>query len=147
MVVGDYIEVFFDDCVYIIYIFGIIGNFKGVCISYWNLDIFMRNLIDKKLYYLFDLVNRYLVFVSISFDVFILELMMCILVGGILILVGEDECRDIFLLDELIRCEKVNIVFFFFLLLGMFVDFDFLFFKILFFGVEVIGEKLFNRLK
>ena len=72
---------------------------------------------------------------------------MCIPVGGTLILAGEDERRDISLLDELIRREKVNIAFFPPSLLGMFADLDFPSFKTLLFGAEAIGEKLFNWLK
>lgn len=146
-VVGDYTEVLPDDCAYIIYTSGTTGNPKGVRISYRNLDTFTRNLIDKKLYHLSDPANRYLAFASISFDASILELMMCIPVGGTLILAGEDERRDISLLDELIRREKVNIAFFPPSLLGMFADLDFPSFKTLLFGAEAIGEKLFNRLK
>lgn len=146
-VVGDYTEVLPDDCAYIIYTSGTTGNPKGVRISYRNLDTFTRNLIDKKLYHLSDPANRYLAFASISFDASILELMMCIPAGGTLILAGEDERRDISLLDELIRREKVNIAFFPPSLLGMFADLDFPSFKTLLFGAEAIGEKLFNRLK
>ena len=69
---------------------------KGVRISYRNLDTFTRNLVDKKLYHLSDPANRYLAFASISFDASILELMMCIPVGGTLILAGEDERRVYF---------------------------------------------------
>lgn len=146
-VVGDYTEVLPNDCAYIIYTSGTTGNPKGVRISYRNLDTFTRNLIDKKLYHLSDPANRYLAFASISFDASILELMMCIPAGGTLILAGEDERRDISLLDELIRREKVNIAFFPPSLLGMFADLDFPSFKTLLFGAEAIGEKLFNRLK
>lgn len=60
---------------------------------------------------------------------------------------GEEERRDISLLDVLIRREQVNVAFFAPSLLGMFANLDFPFMKTLLFGAEAISEKLFNRLK
>lgn len=72
---------------------------------------------------------------------------MCVPIGGTLVLAGEEERRDISLLDGLIRREQVNVAFFAPSLLGMFANLDFPFMKTLLFGAEAISEKLFNRLK
>ena len=145
--IDGYAEVFPDDCAYIIYTSGTTGNPKGVQISYSNLGTFTKNLMNTELYHLANPSDRYLAFASISFDASILELMMCVPIGGTLVLAGEEERRDISLLDVLIRREQVNVAFFAPSLLGMFANLDFPFMKTLLFGAEAISEKLFNRLK
>lgn len=145
--IDGYAEAFPDDCAYIIYTSGTTGNPKGVQISYSNLGTFTKNLMNTELYHLANPSDRYLAFASISFDASILELMMCVPIGGTLVLAGEEERRDISLLDVLIRREQVNVAFFAPSLLGMFANLDFPFMKTLLFGAEAISEKLFNRLK
>lgn len=146
-VVDTYIKASPDDCAYIIYTSGTTGKPKGVQISYMNLSSFTSNMMDVDTYRLANPADRYLAFASISFDASILELMMCLPVGGTLVLAGEEERKDISLLSELIRREKVNTTFLPPSLLAMFSSLDFPSFKTLLFGAEPISEKLFNRLK
>ncbi len=142
-----YIQARPDDCAYVIYTSGTTGNPKGVQISYMNLSTFTENLTDLKIHGPNPATDRYLAFASIGFDVSILELMLCLPVGGTLVVAGQEERKDISLLTELIKKEKVNVAFLPPSLLAQFPRLDFPSLKILLFGAEAINEKLLDRLK
>lgn len=142
-----YIQARPDDCAYIIYTSGTTGNPKGVQISYMNLSTFTENLTDLDIHGPDPATDRYLAFASIGFDVSILELMLCLPAGGTLVVAGQEERRDISLLTELMKKEKVNVAFLPPSLLAQFPRPDFPSLEILLFGAEAISEKLLDRLK
>ena len=142
-----YIQARPDDCAYVIYTSGTTGNPKGVQISYMNLSTFTENLTALEIHGLNPATDRYLAFASVGFDVSILELMLCLPTGGTLVLASQEERKDISLLTELIKREKVNVAFLAPSLLAHFPHLDFPSLEILLFGAEAISEKLLDRLK
>lgn len=76
-----------ENLVYLIYILGLIGWFKGVMVEYCNVVNFFVGM-DVVILYVFG--DVWLVVISLFFDILVLEIFWLLVCGLCLVIVGEE---------------------------------------------------------
>ena len=134
-----------DDEAYIIYTSGTTGKPKGVLINYTNLYHFLLTCAREDNFH-FHRDSVVLHYTSINFDVSVLELYNALFHGATLVVVNEEERKDVKQVYKLINKRKVTFMFLPPTMLNLFTEFNFTAMETACVGGEAMPRSLAERI-